>query len=110
MGPHPQSDAQWYYESVSYDRKKARMLSDPDYYARIREQGRRSQRKRVDKNRKRPFVERPSGRIPDYMTKREVAESARHSAFNWVNQSNDQARANAAFANQLYRERWGIDD
>lgn len=106
-GPHAQSDAQWYYESVSRDRKKERMRTDPEYYAKVREQNRRAQKKRVDRTRKRKFAERPAGRIPDYMTKADVTREVARSAFYWANADKDTKMARRDFHVAKMREKFG---
>lgn len=106
-GPHAQSDAQWYYESVSQDRKKERMRTDPEFYAKVREQNRRAQKKRVDRTRKRKFAERPAGRIPDYMTKADVEREVARSAFYWANADKDTKMARRDFHVAKMREKFG---
>jgi len=106
-GPHAQGDAQWYYESVSQDRKKERMRTDPEFYARLREQNRCHQKNRVDRTRKRKFAERPAGRIPDWMTKADVEREVARSAFYWANADKDTKMARRDFHVSKMREKFG---
>lgn len=103
-------EAEEYYRIVSYNNRKARMETDADYYAHFRKQVRDALKRRADKTRKRKFVERPAGRIPDYMTKADVRREVRRSTFVENNVSDEAMMANRDYSRHLYRERWGIDD
>lgn len=107
LGPHPQSEAQWYYQTMSLERRKERMRTDPEFYARIREQNRKHQKKLVDMKRRRQFAERPSGRIPDWMTKADVEREVARSTFYWANADKDTAMARRDFHVNQMRERFG---
>ena len=107
LGPHPRSEADWYYQTVSLERRKERMRTDPEFYARLREQNRRYQKKRVDRTRKRKFAERPAGRIPDWMTKADVTREVARSAFYWANADKDTKMARRDFHVRKMREKFG---
>ena len=98
-----------YYGIVSYEKRKARMETDADLYTKLRKSVREYQKRTVDKTRKRKFAERPAGRIPDYMTKADVRREVRRSTFVANNVSDYVMASNNAYANELYRERWGIE-
>lgn len=98
-----------YYGIVSYEKRKARMETDAELYAKLRKSVRDYQKRKADKTRTRKFSERPAGRIPDYMTKADVRREVRRSTFVANNVSDDMMASNNAYANELYRERWGIE-